>query len=863
MTRLPFLGLLAGLLVIVASPALARADDAAKTQPYVIVVGVSKYTDPQILPRKNAEADAKALYDLYVNKDHLGVDAKHIKLLLGSPDEKRKSEPATKENIVAALNWAAKNAKRDDLVIFAFFGQGAPLGERNVYLASDSTFKDRANNGVAAADIEGILEKLKSQRVVAFLDLSFKGFDLGKEAPPDVNLANLFKEFLGKQDEKGPTDSRSVFLPNNGLKPAVELKDNGAFATAIIEGLQGKADTDGYEADGLITVGELAKYLKKELPALYRKHGKNDEEKSQLPVILEGQTSDFVLDYNPPAKSQSEKLLAAFKKLADDGKIDKERVKEGETLLARMPKLDAQQAMRKAYQKLAEGKLTADAFEKARVDIVAGTKISDREANEYARFVIRATEIVKESYVKAVNQGQLIEWGLRGLYKKLEEPIPATIEDKLKEAKNLRQADLLKLLVESRVGLGKREDLAKGNDVTETLHPMLGKLDRHTDYTDPETLIRDMVNVTGNFSGIGVQIRKNNIKDLLQVVTPIKGSPAYQAKMYAGDLITTIIREVDSKGNKLDQPEVISTKGMTTEDAVKKILGKEGTPVKLIVEREGQEKPLEFNLVRGRVEVETVLGHKRTDDDSWNYVIDPENKICYVRLTQFTRKTHQDLDVVMRKLSKAGIKGFVLDLRFNPGGLLDSAVKISDMFIDDGMIVTIRPRNGPETSYVGKHDGSYLTFPMVCLVNGYSASGSEIVAGCLQDHGRAVVMGSRSYGKGSVQTILPFDTGGQLKLTTATFWRPNGKNLNKASTSGKDEDEWGVTPNKGYIVNLPTKELYDLQEHQRDTEIIRPPGYTPKEAKAEFRDRQLNMALEYLRAQIKTANKAEVNKKAG
>lgn len=275
MTKLPYLGLLAGLLLMVSSPALARADDDSKSQPYVILVGVSKYNDPQILPRKNAEADAKALYDLYVNKDHLGVDAKHIKLLLGTPDEKRKSEPATKENIIAALSWAAKNAKRDDLVIFAFFGQGAPLGERHVYLGSDSTFKDRAKNGVAAAEIEGILEKLKSQRFVAFLDLSFKGFDLGKESPPDVNLANLFKEFLGKQDDKGPTDGRTVFLPNNGLKPAIELKDNGAFATTIMEGLQGKADTDGYEPDGLITVGELAKYLKKQLPALYRQHGKN------------------------------------------------------------------------------------------------------------------------------------------------------------------------------------------------------------------------------------------------------------------------------------------------------------------------------------------------------------------------------------------------------------------------------------------------------------------------------------------------------------------------------------------------------------------------------------------------------------
>ena len=263
---------------------------------------------------------------------------------------------------------------------------------------------------------------------------------------------------------------------------------------------------------------------------------------------------------------------------------------------------------------------------------------------------------------------------------------------------------------------------------------MLGKLDKHTDYIDPETAEAWGRDVRGNFKGIGVQIRRNNVKDMLQVVTPIMGSPAYKAEMQAGDIITTIIREVDSDGKPLPKPEVISTKGMTTEQAVKKILGKEGTKVKLIVEREGVKDPIEFNLIRGQIEVESVLGHKRNNDDSWNYVIDPENKICYVRLTQFSENTARDLEKVMKKLSKAGIKGFILDLRFNPGGLLDSAVKISDLFIDDGLIVTIRPRNGPETSYVGKADGSYASFPMVCLVNGGSASASEIVSACLQDH---------------------------------------------------------------------------------------------------------------------------------
>ncbi len=866
MSKSHSLGLLACFLLAGLAAPSVRAADEVSTQPYVVIVGIDKYKDPHILPRTHAEADAKALYDVFVNKDHLGVDPQHVRLLLGTRDEKRASQPATRANILAALKWVSAKAGKDDLVIFAFLGQGAPLGERACYFAADSTFKDRAKNAVASGDIQTALDPLKSQKFCALLDVNFMGFKVDKKDAPDPNIGKFYREYLGKEDEKGPTASRIVFLANSGLKPSIELKTQGAFTKALVEGLKGKADHDGYEPDGLITVGELAGYLRKELPALARKHGKTEEERSQFPVVLEGQTNDFVLDRNPAVTALVNKRLAAFDKLATSHKLSKGLTEEGHNLLSRMPRLEAQQSLRKAYQKLADGQLAVTDFRKERETILAGTRLSDVEAASFARMVLRATDVVRADYVKAMNQGQLVDWAIRGLYKKLDEKLPSALKTKLDNIKTMQKADLLKLLAEARQHLGKREDLAGGKDITLSLHPMLGKLDRHTDYIDRETLERDKVHYTGNFSGIGVQIRKNNSKDMLQVVTPIIGSPAYKAKMYAGDVITTIVRQVDNEGRPLEKPEVISTKGMTTEEAVKKILGPAGTPIKLMVEREGNDKPLEFNLIRGRVEVETVLGHKRNDDDSWNYVIDPANKICYVRLTQFSRNTQRDLARAMKELSKAGIKGFILDLRFNPGGLLDSAVKISDMFIDDGMIVTIRPRNGAETSYVGQSNGSYTTFPMVCLVNGWSASGSEIVAAALQDHGRAVVIGSRSYGKGSVQTILPFETGGQLKLTTATYWRPSGRNINKASTQGRKEDEWGVTPDKGFVMDLSPKDLNDLQDHQRDRELIqRPDRRGTTSGKAEFNDRQLNAALEYLRQQIRTGypDVTKTAKKAG
>src|SRR5262249_18279584 len=160
----------------------------------------------------------------------------------------------------------------------------------------------------------------------------------------------------------------------------------------------------------------------------------------------------------------------------------------------------------------------------------------------------------------------------------------------------------------------------------------------------------------------------------------------------------------------------ISTKGMSTSDAVKKILGQPKTKVKLTVEREGEEKPLEFELTRGTIEVESVFGYKRKDDDTWDYYVDPDSKIAYVRLKQFQKNTARDLELVMEQLKKSEIKGFVLDLRFNPGGLLPSAIQISDLFIDDGVIVSIRERGKREQRYGGTSEGSYLDFPMVCLV---------------------------------------------------------------------------------------------------------------------------------------------------
>jgi C-terminal peptidase prc len=890
MTKVMFRGLLAGVLLAAVAAARLRAEEAPRTpKAFAVVVGVDKYADPHIKPRAHAEADARELYAVLQSKKYLGIEPGNGYLLLGSAGQEGKkegsggsgngdAERATHANMLRALHDVAAKAHKEDLVVFAYFGQGAPLGERTCYFAVDSTLKDRGKNALAAGEVEHELEKLKSQRFVAFIDVSFKGFDAGKDAAPDLNMESRFREFLrtdvkekddlgGDDEHGGPLTGRVLFLANEGLNPSLDLQRHGAFAEVILKGLKGAADKDGYEPDGIVTVNELGTYLNKELPEILREHGKTKEEKGQIPIAWGVRSNHFDLTHNPEVMPKVQARLAKIAALAREKKIAHEFAEEGKTLLSRMPKLKAQQELRKEYQRLADGAVAVADFVKEREEILDTTKLKRRDAVEYARKVMEGVDKLRRNYVKDLNQGELVAWAVRGLYRSVSEEkhIPDDVQDRLKKAKSLKEADLTRLLADAREGLGKREDLGNGKDVDLSLAQMTFHLDPYTTYIDPETVARFTTETSGRFTGIGVQIRQDTGSDMLRVVTPIKGSPAYKAGIKAGDLITTIVREVDNKGQPLDKPEVISTRGMTSTDAVKKITGKERTKVKLIVEREGESKPLEFVLERHVIDVETVLGVKRRPDDSWDYTLDAKNKIYYVRLTQFTRTTYRDLAEVISRLDKEGINGLVLDLRFNPGGLLDSAVKVSDLFIDDGLIVTIKPRKDveEEQSYHGRHEGSYLKFPMAVLVNGMSASGSEIVAACLQDHRRAVVIGERSYGKGSVQHIQEFEaTGGALKLTTATYWRPSGKNINKSSTiKGGEDEDWGVSPDKGYAVKLTPKDRDDLNDYHRNQEII-PRHDLPEKppAKPDVKDRQLQKALEYLHGQIELASKAPTRK---
>lgn len=852
---------LAILFLAAPSAAFVRADNAPETPPsqgpFVVLIGVGQYTDSAIQARPTAEADARAFYDLVIDPKYMGVPKDRIELLTATPDAKRGAKSATRKNILGAITTAVAKTGKDDPILIGWFGRGASAGDSTTLFTQDTKFKERAKTAVLGSDLEAELKAAKDRKIALLMDVSFKGFDPGKEVLAEPGLRDILSAVFGGEEKgegPGPHD-RVVFLATVPANDPLTKGKHGLFAAVTLDALKGKADIEGYEPDGLVTVDELVKYVEKEIANEARIIGKTTSEKESVPFIVGEETSHFPLTKNPAVTPAVQKRLDRLTELEKTKVLTPEIAEEGRTLITRMPKLKAIQDLRRKYQALTDGSITPEQFATEFKAIKDSLKLNSDEAEKFARTVFKGVDMVSRRYVKPLNVGELTANAIKGMYERLDIVLPDDLAVELKNPKELSRSKLERLLVDARTQLGKREDLEDDKDVDMAVLMMLaGMNDPYTTYYDRDLLKKTASQLRGEFRGVGIQIRRDLVRDGLLVVSPIKGSPAYKAGIKAGDLIIEVKRDVDPEGKPLrpDQPKVITTKGMKTEEALDLILGKPGVPVTLVVEREGESKPLEFTIARGVVAVETVLGVKRDSNDDWDYYLDPENKIAYICLTQFAPSTFRDLFAALKTLEADGMRGLVLDLRYNPGGLLQAAVLICDLFLEDGLIVSVRPRVGDPESYYDRGAGKFTNFPIAVLVNGYSASAAEILSACLQDYSRAVVVGERSYGKGSVQSVEDFlPTGGQIKMTTARYFPPLGRNIDKLSTGGKDEEEWGVKPDVGYEVKLSREEKQDLADHFRDREIIgKKPD--PKEDKP-FEDKQLEKALDYLKNQVKAA----------
>jgi carboxyl-terminal processing protease len=312
--------------------------------------------------------------------------------------------------------------------------------------------------------------------------------------------------------------------------------------------------------------------------------------------------------------------------------------------------------------------------------------------------------------------------------------------------------------------------------------------------------------MTNEFTGIGIEITKE--KGVLAIASLLPDTPAYNSGLDAGD----VIEKVDGT----------ATKDLSIMCAVHMITGPAGTKVTLTIKRPGEERTQDITLTRAKITVPTLRGWARSNG-KWLYMVDERNKIGYVRLTNFSERTSSDLEKILDQLESQGMKGLVLDLRFNSGGYLNSAVEISDKFLPSGTIVITRPRFWVSSTYASAHKmGTHPDYPMVILINKYSASASEIVAGTLADkmHKRAILVGARTHGKGSVQGIATFPDGGsQLKYTMAYYYLPSGQRVESQDAMKKQgRKDWGVGPD--VEVKLNAEELKNMMEVQRDNDVL-------------------------------------------
>jgi carboxyl-terminal processing protease len=337
---------------------------------------------------------------------------------------------------------------------------------------------------------------------------------------------------------------------------------------------------------------------------------------------------------------------------------------------------------------------------------------------------------------------------------------------------------------------------------------MVSRLDRDSSYLDTQALEELQENVLDQqFSGVGIEVVLDQQTGRLTVVSPQFGSPADKAGMRSGDVILAIDGQ--------------STEGFTLQDAVHLMRGQRGTRVDLSVLHLGESVPEPISITRDVINVSSVIGDMRGPDGQWQFYLEEHPNIGYVRITTFGEKTLGELTEALR-FKDHPVQGLIVDVRGNAGGLLTTAVAVCDLFIDSGEIVSTRDKHGNvEKLFRATSKSTICRLPMAVLVDRYSASASEIFAGAMQDHGRAVIIGERTWGKGTVQEIMFFEgRRSAIKLTTSTYWRPSHKNIHR-SPNAVEEDEWGILPDNGFKIALTDDQYVKLLEARRQRHLVR------------------------------------------
>lgn len=391
----------------------------------------------------------------------------------------------------------------------------------------------------------------------------------------------------------------------------------------------------------------------------------------------------------------------------------------------------------------------------------------------------------------------------------------------LDESETYRQLNLFGDVFE-RVRSQYVEEVTDKELIEYAINGMLSALDPHSAYMNAESFTDMRVNTKGEFGGLGIEVTMEN--GFVKVVSPIDDTPAFHAGVEAGDYIT-----------HLDGEAVM---GLNLSEAVDKMRGKVGTDIEITVRREGEAEPLFIKITRDVIKIKSVRHHVE------------DNDIGYIRITQFTQNTFTGLKTAIKAIKEetnGDLKGYVLDLRSNPGGLLNQAIAVSDAFLDSGEIVSTRGRNPKDTRRDNATAGDLTEGkPIIVLINGGSASASEIVSGALQDQGRAIIMGTQSFGKGSVQTVMPLSNEGAMRLTTARYYTPSGNSIQAKGI----EPDIIVEQSKVEALKIRRTKEADLRGalDKKDDEKATKDGEEANEEENKLEDYQLVRAKDLLRA---------------
>ena len=477
---------------------------------------------------------------------------------------------------------------------------------------------------------------------------------------------------------------------------------------------------------------------------------------------------------------------------------------------------------------------------------------------EFEMIGVALRDAVK-NYYRPTNYHELFKGGLNGLrilattpeigkaFPSLDDPkrreaFVQAVDDALSDVASASESEYATyraVLVKLRDANQRTVVLPENVLTNEFMDGALGELDPFSSMIWPQQLEEFRTSTEGEFSGVGIQIERDE-SGALKVVSPIEDTPAYRAGIKAGDFITHINGEF--------------VKGILLDQAVKKIKGPTGTKVTLTV-RAPNGVVKDYTLKRDTIKVTSIKGWKRQPGGGWDWMIDPVQHIGYVRLSSFSKTTAEDLEHALQQMREAGACGMVLDLRADPGGLLNAAVKVADKFIVKGTIVsTHADRDTPQQPSLDEADPDSKKYdlPLVVLVNQMSASASEILSGALKDHHRAIIVGDRSFGKGSVQMLLPVSSrNAVLKLTTSHYYLPSGRCLHREETS----TEWGVEPD--YHIEMTPEQVRAAIDARQQMDVVWAPMDQPRPATTQAKpvdllevDPQLSAAVLLMRLQI-------------